>query len=112
MIKPNSASPRLCGEFGCGQSSVKLENDRFWVGNQLKIQIPVLFGHFHGNQTRLENWSAEKMARNGQETVKFYDSGQALTKVGQIGGQVFKSRDRPTGLKSQRETHFIPAWGF
>jgi hypothetical protein len=41
------------------------------------------------------------MARNGQETVKFYDSGQALTKVRQLGGQVFKSRGRPMGLKSQ-----------
>ena len=73
----------------------------------------VTFGHLSGSPPLPENGSAEKMARNGQETVKFYDSGQALTKVGQIGGQVFKSRGRPTGLNSQRQNAFLfQLWGF
>ena len=67
----------------------------------------VIFGHLYGNQTRLENWSAEKMARNGKETVKFYVSGQALTKVDPMDAQVFKPRGRQKSLKFQRKGAFL-----
>src|SRR5271170_7472679 len=54
-----------------------------------------LFGTFRSSPR--EPAAPEKLVRNGQEAVKFYVSGQALTKVGQSDGQVFKSRGRPMG---------------
>ena len=58
----------------------------------------VPFGQLPGGPPLRQKWSAEKMARHGQETVKFCDAGQSLTQVGPkdgpADGQVFPPRRR------------------